>query len=114
MQVRVINLRHSTERRQSMARQLAAAGIDFSFFEGTDGRALTSHDRERYARATRLRKYGVDLTPGEIGAYLSHYGVIAQAFETGTPRVLVLEDDAIVPEGLADILRFLESLPQSF
>src|SRR5579872_7122667 len=97
MKVFVISLKTATQRRNAIAKGLGAAGVEFSFYDAIDGRAMDIGNLKSYRREKRLAKYGLDLTPGELGACLSHYGVISDAFRSSTQRALFLEDDAIIP-----------------
>lgn len=110
MEIVVINLKRSPERRAFMEEQLGRAGLPFTIFEAVDGRALDLAAVERYDRGLRLGRYGIDLTRGEIAAYLSHDAIIARARRAGSGRVCVLEDDAVLPEDFPALLARIDAL----
>lgn len=97
-----------------MEKQLVAAGVPFTLVEAVDGQALDLDAIAAYPRRTRLRRYGIDLAPAEIGCYLSHCRILADAVEHGMPHTLVLEDDAVIPRNLGAVLAEIERLGQSF
>ena len=98
--VRVISLAGSP-RRAVMARQLDAAGVDWSFFDAL--RELPDwlpHDPAQTRRTIRR-----DLTPGELGCFASHAALWRELVEGGAEAMVVLEDDVLIDPG------FLEALP---
>ncbi len=110
MEIVVINLKRSPERRAFMDDQLRRAGLGYTLFEAIDGRALDPATVARYDRRRRLERYGIDLTRGEIAAYLSHYNVVTNALEAGLDHVCVLEDDAVLPDGFGALLERIAAL----
>jgi glycosyl transferase family 25 len=60
------------------------------------------YDRERAIEESH------DLTLGEIGCALSHWGVYRQMVEKNISHALVLEDDARLGDALPDVVRRLE------
>ncbi len=110
MEIVVINLKRSPERREFMAAQLDRLGLPFTVFEAIDGRALDPTDVAQYDRRRRLGRYGIDLTKGEIAAYLSHYTVVENARRAGAEQLCVLEDDAVLPDDFAALLGEIEAL----
>ena len=105
----VISLGREPERRALMAQELT--GFDFEFFEGVDGAALdvaSIADRldTMWFRIMRRR----NLRPGEIGCFLSHYGLWERLVETRTPCALILEDDARLEDGFREIVAEVMSI----
>ena len=99
----VISLAREAERRARMAQELA--GFDFEFFDAVDGRTL---DGAQYAHRLDAEWFrimrGRELAPGEIGCFLSHYGLWERLVAAGTPCALILEDDARLEDGFAVII----------
>ena len=83
-----------------MAQELT--GFDFEFFDAVEGRTL---DAAQYAHRMDAEWFrimrGRELAPGEIGCFLSHYGLWERLVETRTPCALILEDDARLEDGFA-------------
>lgn len=105
----VISLTREPERRALMAQELT--GFDFEFFEGVDGAALdvaSFADRldTMWFRIMRRR----NLRPGEVGCFLSHYGLWERLVETRTPYALILEDDARLEDGFREIVAEVMSI----
>ncbi|MCY3754051.1 MAG: glycosyltransferase family 25 protein [Alphaproteobacteria bacterium] len=99
----VISLAREVERRTRMVQELA--GFDFEFFDAVDGRTL---DTAQYAHRMDAEWFrimrGRELAPGEIGCFLSHYGVWERLVGTGTRSALILEDDARLEDGFAAVI----------
>lgn len=77
-----------------MEQQLAATNLSVEFVEGIDGWSLTEDERSRMVDAEAVARYPKWLTPGMVGALLSHRLVYERIAEAGHTRALVLEDDA--------------------
>lgn len=91
--VYVVSLARSTDRRESITRRLTAAGVQFELFDGVDGNLLDTAliaDRLDLERCRKI--HNRDMLPGELGCYLSHYGVWEKMVAEQTPYALVLED----------------------
>lgn len=89
------------ERREGIARQLQAHGLEFEFVEAIRGSALTPQERERCVDdVVKIQQHlGRSLTDSEIGCALSHLRVYEIMRHRGIDQALVLEDDArLLPE----------------
>lgn len=100
----VINMKHSTERRARMSARLDALGIPFRIFEAIDGESLSQAERDRIAPpSTWGRLMGRrDVVPGEIGCALSHVNAIRA--HADLEFFCVLEDDAVPSSGMLQFL----------
>lgn len=99
----VISLAREAERRAAMREELA--GFDFEFFDAVDGDRLDGSEYRHRLHAGWWRIVrGRELSPGEIGCFLSHYALWQRMVETGTPSALILEDDARLEDGFATIV----------
>lgn len=85
-----INLDRSPERRRSIERQLANAGV------------ASSYSRFRAIDGTRLAPVA-GMSPAELGCFRSHAEVLAGA-KPGKQFIHVLEDDAILSPRFPDVL----------
>lgn len=93
MQIHVINLRRSVERRQRIEARLTELGLPFSIFEAIDGSAGAHEAFANYDDAACLRQWRKTLSHGEIACFASHYVLWQRCRDSGRP-MLVLEDDA--------------------
>jgi glycosyl transferase family 25 len=110
MKVYVINLESARERRAKMEARLEALGLEHSFHPAIDGRKMTEDQRGRaYDEAATRRNLGRGLEAGEIGCAQSHREVYARIATEGLDRACILEDDAVLDEGLPAILAWLDS-----
>lgn len=109
-EVVVISLARAQERRNGVTRELGRCGVDFRFFDAVDGARLEAtpvqYDRER-----RLRRYGIDLSPGELGCFLSHRAVWHECVASQR-NFLVLEDDFQVVGDLRGVLRGIAEITE--
>lgn len=80
----VINLPERRDRREQVARELAAIGLPI------DG------DRVRFVQGIRPDDAGSFPSVGARGCYMSHLNALRQAKEDGVKNVLILEDDVML------------------
>jgi GR25 family glycosyltransferase involved in LPS biosynthesis len=110
----VINLRRSTERRATISSRLKALGIPFKIFEAIDGYCLSQKECDQIAPPSAWHRSHCrrNALPGEIGCAVSHINLIRA--NANLEFFCVLEDDAVPTP---DLLHFLDentlrSLPQ--
>ncbi len=102
LEIIVISLRESTQRRARAAAQLNAAGVAWRFQDAIKGAELPALPPE-YHRARRLQLEGFDLNPAEIGCFLSHRQAWQACFKSQRP-MLILEDDFRLKQNLTEVL----------
>lgn len=108
----VINLPRDAARRETMRQRLEAAGVPrFEFIEAVDGRAMDSLNNPAYDRGRRLRYFGRDMMPGEIGCLLSHRKIYEKMDREDTPAAVVLEDDVIFEPEFCAVMEALKRAP---
>ena len=107
MKTFVINLERSTGRKQYMADLLQSVGIDdYEFLKAVDGRSLTQSEvDEVFDTKTSFKRYGRDLSRGEIGCTLSHFKCYRRIVDNDINCALILEDNISI---LRDIPLFDE------
>lgn len=109
LQLYVVNLPGSVERRASMEQQAAQLGLQLTFFAAVDGRVpnpLFAHVNVDRRQACKGRPF----RPGEIGCWASHYLLWQRCVDSGQPMI-VLEDDIVLEPPLLEMLRALPQLP---
>lgn len=99
MEIFVINLERSVDRRRAIFARLAELGLSATRFPAIDGTTLSEAEKGYNGRKRRLF-YGKDLTLGEIGCARSHLAVYAEMERQGIECALVLEDDALIDDTL--------------
>jgi glycosyl transferase family 25 len=108
MQCFVINLSSDSPRRAAISAQLESLGMPYSIFNAVNGKQLSKEELARVYDRERAVRESHDLTLGEIGCALSHWGVYRQMVEENIPYALVLEDDAKPGDAVPDIARRLQ------
>jgi hypothetical protein len=73
----ILNLKSSTTRRAEISARLDHLGIQYSFFDAIDGRALSANEREDLAPSSALL-FDRPLIATEIGCAASHFAAIRQ------------------------------------
>ncbi|WP_344963445.1 glycosyltransferase family 25 protein [Oceanisphaera sediminis] len=113
MPVFVISLKRSQERRDYIASQLQAQGIDFSFFDAIDGSDKSNPLLKRYNYTKRLwLTSGKMPTNGEIGCYASHYSLWQKCVDMNQPLVVVEDDAKICPNAEQTLKMVAEKIEQ--
>jgi glycosyl transferase family 25 len=103
--VLVISLERSTDRRDRVKRELKNFSLEWTFLNAVDGFALQVLPQS-YDRSKVKRLQGYELTPGEIGCYLSHMKAWEKCVELNK-TTLVLEDDFVIDGDLSHVFESL-------
>jgi glycosyl transferase family 25 len=105
IQVFVISLERSADRRRRVEEQLNQTNIQWNFLNAVDGYALPEMPSS-YQKSKVKRLQGYELTPGEVGCFLSH----VKAWEwcvLNNATTLVFEDDFLVSQNLEIVMNDL-------
>jgi glycosyl transferase family 25 len=94
-----ISLTRAHERRAAMERQFEQQRIDVRFFDAIEP-AGPLEEIENYDMARRCQTYGVPLTRGEVGCFLSHRQVWRELVESGDEACCIMEDDIVLRDGI--------------
>jgi glycosyl transferase family 25 len=105
LQVLVISLRRSVDRRAKVEQELKKVSMSWSFLDAVDGSALASPPAEYQAWKVQLLQ-GYPLTPNEIGCYLSHKEAWKCCVSQNTPT-LVFEDDFVLSPEFENVINSL-------
>jgi GR25 family glycosyltransferase involved in LPS biosynthesis len=114
-QVYCINLKERPDRWERFVKQPGvsrlAKAYPFERFEGINGKRIDVKNDSRVSLRTKRnilyqkRRDHEDLdTPGGVGCYLSHYTCWKKFLDTDKEKVLILEDDAEIPEDFVEML----------
>ena len=101
MRAYVINLARSLDRRAHITAELSKTGLDYEIITAVDGRDLDVHD------PTVVHPSLLTLTPfpaGMAGGSSSHVRAYKKIIADGLDKALVLEDDAVLPADLGDLI----------
>lgn len=96
---KVISLNTAIDRRKDIKLEFERQGLKFSFFEAVRGSEL---DLSIYRNI--YTPYERELSPGEIGCYLSHIGLLREFMETDCDFMVVYEDDVCLKSNYSDQL----------
>lgn len=90
----VLSLARAKARRAAMIKRLNDLGAQYEIVDGVDGETADPAIYESRLRQDIFRrKWGRDMTLGEIGCYLSHYNLWQRMVDEKIPHALILEDD---------------------
>lgn len=116
--VYLINLERAAHRRRFALDQLERIGVTPVLVQAVDGREL---DIEKliedgvYSRDKAKEAFSRQLSLNEIGCSLSHVEAYRTILARGDSAALILEDDALLPEGFAGKARAaLEQVPDGW
>jgi len=105
VQILVISLERSLDRRAQVEREMKKISLPWNFLNAVDGAALKEVPIEYNSRKVK-RLLGYELTPSEIGCYLSHKAAW-KACVANNITTLVLEDDFVLSSDFERILYIL-------
>ena len=112
LQVLVISLHRSLDRRAKAAQELQKTSLSWTFLDAVDGSALQTPPPEYKALKVKCLQ-GYELTPNEIGCYLSHKEAWKYCVEKNIPT-LIFEDDFVLTPEFEHVVSVLLSSPNSW
>jgi len=102
----VLTLEQDRARRQPLLQRLAELRLEHQLFFGVDGRkGLPAEYEPMVDRSARIERIRRPMTEGEYACALSHLLLCRRIVESGLPRAIVLEDDALIGTALAAFAR---------
>lgn len=104
LEIVVVNLERSLERRQQMTALLTPLGLPFSFFQAVDGRAVCHPLFDRADQKLAEIRRGFTLNAGELGCFASHYLLWQRCVQENRP-LLIFEDDVAINDGFPEAYR---------
>lgn len=114
VQLIVISLKRSLERRASVDEQLKGSDIEWNYIDAIDSTDVKSITALRnYDRSKRLLFTGYDMSLGEIACFVSHRMAWERCVQTGRTS-LILEDDFLLNCKLEDIFQIVRELYDNF
>jgi glycosyl transferase family 25 len=112
MQIFVVSLKNSVERRQVIEQKLA--NVDFQFFDADNLRAEPDHFIFSLYDRSKTKKYkGYELTVAELGCFASHVSLWQKSVELNK-SILILEDNIEITEGFFSYLPKLAALVEKY
>ncbi|BDT74590.1 glycosyltransferase family 25 protein [Polynucleobacter sp. KF022] len=97
LQILVISLSRSTDRRAKVKEELQKISFPWTFLDAVDGSALTEPPEEYRPLMVKLLQ-GYPLTLNEIGCYLSHKKAWKQCVAENIPTLVFEDDFVLLPE----------------
>lgn len=92
----VINMERAVERREKILAHLRGLGLEAEILPAVEGARVPPEDLPPGTHP--------DLSPGEIGCYLSHVRFWEIVVQRGLPHALVLEDDVLCSPRLQEVV----------
>jgi glycosyl transferase family 25 len=108
IQILVISLRQSNERRGKVALEMAKTCLEWSFLDAVDGSKLDMSSVAYKPKKVR-RLLGFELTPREIGCYLSHMKCWEACVLADKPT-LIFEDDFVLQPHFEAVINTLTNV----
>ncbi len=105
LQTFVISLPQSLDRQENVKKELLNTNLEWSFLEAVDGRKLT-FPIPQYLPKEVQKLLGFQLTPNEIGCFLSHQKAWQYCINKNLPT-LILEDDFTLSSHFEEIIDLL-------
>ena len=103
----VINLDSAVERWQRVSSQLDRLGLERRRFPAVNGATLSPADLDRHVDWEATRRWKFNITPPEIGCYLSHLFLADRIAREELRGAFVFEDDFMASDDLPAVMRVL-------
>lgn len=110
----VINLDRSPARLKKITEQLDRLGLPWQRVTAIDGATLAMDDATVLNTPRFHQQHGKPPLPGELGCYLSHVKALETFLSSAHDWGLVLEDDAVLGDGLPAAIQALLQHPQAW
>ena len=111
MEIYVINLERSVDRKKSITEMARVLGLDLTYVNAVDGRNVDDLTELGYSRRNNRRHYGRLLSAGEVGCYASHLKVAEKFVSSGEDMCVVLEDDAYIADEFSEFFKKISQSP---
>jgi len=112
LQILVISLKQSSDRQAKATTELSKVPFKWSFLEAVDGRKL-NYPIPEYLPKKVKRLLGFELTPNEIGCFLSHRKAWQACKDKNVPT-LVFEDDFVLLPHFEAVINTLITNPHDW
>lgn len=114
MNIFVISLKESLERRTQINELLNSIGITFDFFDADNITKNPGHEIFKLYSKTKTEKYkGYQLTTAEIGCFASHISLWKKCVEINKP-ILILEDNIEIIGNINEQLQNISKLTNEY
>ena len=97
LQTLVISLLRSPQRREKTKSELSRTNLEWSFLDAVDGSKL-QYPIPEYQAGKVNRLLGFDMTPNEIGCYLSHKLAWQACVNKNLPTLIFEDDFVLLPD----------------
>ena len=114
MRIVLINLKRASERRERMAREFGALGLQYEVREAIDGRSLSAEHLAQVDRPSRRRLGLYPQANGSIANWLTQRDAMKDLVANGPDMMAIFEDDARLIPDLPEVLGVLEEKRFSF
>ena len=108
LQTVVISLLRSTQRREKVRSELSKTNLAWSFIDAVDGSQFQSVPPEYNPKKVN-RLLGFELTPNEIGCFLSHKKAWQTCLESNRPTLIFEDDFVLLPHFENTLQQLLET-----
>jgi glycosyl transferase family 25 len=96
IQALVISLPGSDDRQEKVRSELSKTNLSWRFLEAVRGSALKSNPIEYQPKKVR-RLLGFELTPNELGCFLSHKKAWQECVDQNIPTIILEDDFCLLP-----------------
>lgn len=109
----VVNLDRSVERWDRMQKMFQDLGVEIIRLPAVDGRKMDPEELKNMRPKLSERHFWLkEMTPGEMGCYLSHLKAWKSLLETEEEWALIMEDDLLVRENVKDFITDESWIPE--
>jgi len=109
MKVFVVSLKRAAERREYITAHLDALQMDYEIIDAVDYQQMSPDDFATLTDGKAVSE-NIYLTKGVLACALSHVKIYTKIVEDDLDKVLVIEDDAILPKDIKSLLAGIEKI----
>ena len=106
----IINMDSQPGRWRIASSQLQDFGLEHQRFPAVNGATISQSDAERYVDWEATRRWKFNITPPEIGCFLSHMSLIGQISQDGHEGAFIFEDDFGASDELPAVMEVLSEI----
>lgn len=111
----IINLKKDIERREHMEELCNQYNLQYQFTDAIYGKNLDKDTISKiYNKEESIRKFGRELTKGELACVLSHINIYKHIVENDISKAFIFEDDIQIEKDFPTLMQSINKFPNDW